>query len=373
MSEKNQSLFRYRLYGSPVSYYTAKVQSYLRYKALPFDLIRVNNKIAETVIKPATGGWRVIPVLYGSNTGYIQDSSVIIDALESLHQDVPVTPPGLKQQVVSALFELLGDDWLVFPAMHYRWNFKRYNLPHILKAFGQSRTPHWPKPIRWMGGIKNALKFGVVPRQMLGINPTNIPALEKWTTQLLDQLNAHFSLHDYLLGGRACHGDFSLYGPLHAHLASDPFPKEHLIKSRQHLQNWLSRMTVTPATTGDWLPADEVPATLIPILQWQGRDQLPYLKKVMAQTADWLSKNSKAEILPRFIGKTSYGIDSAVGTRLCAPYSQWMYQRVMLYIDRAETDRRHELETWLKQHGIAFDPNQPSHPIVFRASKVRRQ
>ncbi|GAH11844.1 unnamed protein product [marine sediment metagenome] len=139
MSPNHQLDNDYYLYGSPVSYYTVKVRSYLLYKGLPFEQIRVSEKIANEIIKPATGGWRVVPVVKTPQGDCIQDSSIILDELEAAHSDRSITPPGLKQQVVSSLFELLGDDWLVYPAMHYRWNYKRYNLNYILNAFGQNR------------------------------------------------------------------------------------------------------------------------------------------------------------------------------------------------------------------------------------------
>ena len=178
---------RYYLYGSLVSYYTNKVHSYLRYKGLPFEQIGVSKKVANEIIKPATGGWRVVPVLETPQGNFVQDSSVILDELESTYKDRSITPSGLKQRLVSSMFELLGDEWLVYPAMHYRWNFKRENLKYILDAFGQSHKAHWPKAIQWVGGIKPALKFGIIPRLMLGINRSNTAALEAWTLQLLDQ------------------------------------------------------------------------------------------------------------------------------------------------------------------------------------------
>jgi len=363
----------YYLYGSPVSYYTVKVRSYLRYKGLPFSQHRVSEKIAKDIIEPATGGWRVVPVLKTPQGDCIQDSSIILDELESVHQDRSITPPYLKQQVVSSLFELLGDDWLVYPAMHYRWNFKRYNLKYILNAFGQSRKAHWPKAIRWLGGIKSALKFGNVPRFMLGINKSNSKELETWTLQLLDQLDFHFSQHDYLLGGRPCYGDFSLYGSLHAHLALDPYPKEHLINPRKQLVAWLERMNETPEHIGQWLPEDEIPKTLIPILQWQCRDQLHHIHQVIDITTDWIDTHPKANTLPRFIGKVDYRINGGQGKRLCTPYSQWMYERVLQPIEQADAEQLGNLAHWLSGNNIPFKPIQPNHALVFQRSKLWRK
>lgn len=363
----------YYLYGSPVSYYTVKVRSYLRYKGLLFNQVQVSEKVANDIIKPATGGWRVVPVLKTPQGDYIQDSSIILDELESVHKDRSITPPNLKQQVVSSLFELLGDDWLVYPAMHYRWNYKRYNLSYILNAFGSNRKGHWPKTMRWLGGIKPALKFGNVPRFMLGISKSNAPALEAWTQQLLDQLDCHFSQHDYLLGGRPCYGDFSLYGPLHAHLALDPYPRHHLIQPKKHLLAWLERMNETPEDIGEWLPGDAVPETLVPILHWQFRDQLHHIHQVMDKTTDWINTHPEANTLPRFIGKVDYRINGVDGKRLCTPYSQWMYERVLEPIESADAEQPGELTRWLNSQNLSFKPIQPNYPTVFQRSRLWRK
>ena len=373
MSADPQRGEHYILYGSPVSYYTVKVRSYLRFKGLPFQQVRASEKVAREIILPATGGWRVVPVLMTPQGDCIQDSSIILDELESAHKDRSITPTGVKQQVVSSLFELLGDEWLVYPAMHYRWNFKRYNLKYILNAFGQNRRPEWPAAIRWLGGVKTALKFGSVPRLMLGINNSNSAALEAWTLQLLDQLNSHFSEQDYLLGGRPCYGDFSLYGPLHAHLALDPYPKKHLIRPRKHLRAWLERMNDTPEHVGKWLSGDDIPRTLVPILQWQCRDQLPFIHQVMDKTTDWIKAHPEANTLPRFIGKVGYQINEGQGKRLCTPYSQWMFERVLKPLEQTDAAQLDDLTHWLYQQDIPFKPEQPDISLVFQRSRLWRR
>ena len=56
----------------------------------------------------------------------------------------------------------------------------------------------------------------------LGVSEQTIPGLEAVTTGLIAGLEAHLSAHDFLLGQRPCIGDFSLFGPLWAHLYRDP-------------------------------------------------------------------------------------------------------------------------------------------------------
>ena len=61
MSNGDPSDPRYLLYGSQVSYYTVKVRSYLRFKGLQFQLLKVTNQIADDIIKPVTVGGAVFP------------------------------------------------------------------------------------------------------------------------------------------------------------------------------------------------------------------------------------------------------------------------------------------------------------------------
>lgn len=363
----------YCLYQSPVSYYSAKVRSYLRYKGIRFHEVLSSDRVAREIIKPATGGWRVIPVLKTPRGEFIQDSSIILDELEAIHKQRSITPEGVKQKVVSALFELLGDEWLLFPAMHYRWSYRKQNLGHILRAFGNTRKPHWPAPIRWMGGIAPAMLFGSVAPMMLGLNKHNTTAMQQWTSEMLDQLDRHFSQHDYLLGGRPCYGDFALFGPVYAHLSLDPYPHEHLIKPRKHLSAWLQRMNQTPQDTGEWLADDEIPDTLIPLLQWQSRDQLPFVQRVMSKTNRWIKDNPEAEKLPRFIGKVEYQLGGNTGKRMCTPYSQWMYERVLKPLNSATDKEKQEVKAWLESHNVHLDTATPEVPLMFYRSRLWRR
>ncbi len=56
-----------------------------------------------------------------------------------------ICPFMLSNSGVGMLLEVYGDEWLVMPAMHYRWGYKRYNLRFILGQFGDALKPHWPR------------------------------------------------------------------------------------------------------------------------------------------------------------------------------------------------------------------------------------
>lgn len=370
----------YTLYQSPVSYYSGKTRAYLNYKNLPFEQVMASDKVAKEVIKPATKGLRIIPVVKTPEGKYIQDSSVIMDELELRHPEPSIEPLGAKQRLVSSLFELYGDEWLLLPAMHYRWGFKRDNLAFILKNFGATRQPHWPAFLQPLAGVAPALLFGNVPVLMLGINKRNRQALEAWTLALIDLLDAHFKEYPYLLGGRACAGDFGLFGPFYAHLYLDPYPGKILRSRAPHLCQWIERMaqsSAKPIKIGNWLADDVIPETLSPILQLQLRDQLPVLREVVARVeryAQQQNSNTSEVKLKRFMGRQPYAIDGIASRRFVTPYSQWMLQRALLPLFDLTGEQYQGVVDWLEHHKLeVWLTLKPKHLVQWRDSRLYLQ
>lgn len=157
---------RYTLYGAPLSLYTGKVRAYLRYKQIPFSEVFSSRAVYKHIIIPNTGV-RFIPVVKTPNSEYLQDTSAIIDVLEAQFPARSIVPNKPQQRLVSAILEMWGDEWLLIPAMHYRWNHD--NFPFIYEEFGKIALPGMPAFIRRFVGKKLGAKFkGFVP--MLGIS-----------------------------------------------------------------------------------------------------------------------------------------------------------------------------------------------------------
>lgn len=247
---------QYTLYGAPMSLYTGKARAYLLYKNLNYKEVLASLKIYKSVIVPNTGV-RFMPVVKTPEGEYLQDTAHIIDSLEQRHPERSITPTSPKQQLVSYLFETWADEWLVIPAMHYRWN--KPNFPFIYQEFGKIVTPNMPGFIRGFLGKKVAAKFkGFVP--LLGITQKSIPAIEEWYEQhVLPLLDKHFAEHKYLLGSKPCLGDFALIGPLFAHLYRDPVPGALMKKNAPNLVKWVQRMNQKQEDKGEFLTDDQIP------------------------------------------------------------------------------------------------------------------
>ena len=149
-------------------------------------------------------------------------------------------------------------------ALHYRWN-RSVNAKFAMDEFARYGLPFLP---RFLGRI------GVRPiaRQMqsylpaLGVSDETIPGIEATTALVIEVLNEHLSNSPYLFGGRPSIADFSLYGPLWAHLYRDP-GNAHLFVDAPDLVRWMEQLTQGAEILGDFEPDDKVSATLDPLFQ----------------------------------------------------------------------------------------------------------
>lgn len=336
----------YKLYGAKISLYTGKVRSYLINKNIPYEEVTASIKVYKKIIIPKTGV-RFIPVVETPEGEFIQDTTIIIDELEKRFSDNSISPRGPKQRLIARLFELIADEWLLIPAMHYRWNKDQEN--YIYQEFGKTALPGWPSFVQRYLGKKVGSKFrGFVEK--LGINTNTIPAIENWyENQFLTELDQHFAEHSYLLGGRACIGDFALMGPLYAHLYLDPESGKLMRQIAPNVCNWIERMN-SVATPGEWLDGDEVPDSLLRTLEPILRDITPLYVSIVNETSQWRETNPSQPI-PRVIGKHDFNIGDAHGERLILPFSQWKLQRLQQVLQESASDERDTIDNWLDTIG----------------------
>lgn len=314
----------YILYGSEHSLFTGKARAYLRYKGLNWEERPATREVYVNLILPRVGA-PIIPVLETAAGEIVQDTTDIIDFLEARHPQVSVYPTTTLQRLVALLLELYGDEWLIIPAMHYRWSILDQQHDFVMSEFGKLSAPTASYEEQIAIGMKTSRPFrGMVPA--LGITAQTIPGIESAYLELLDQLDRHFTRFDFLLGSRPSIGDFGLMGPLYAHLGRDPVPKAIMQQRAPHVYAWVQRMNAPQPLTGEFLPDDQIPETLLPILATLCKDQLPDVLDVIANNSTWLAANPGGSI-PRFLGMHRFTFGPAVGERCISSYAQWLFQR----------------------------------------------
>lgn len=338
----------YTLYGWHLSYFTGKALCYLRYKQVDHVLNAVNLFTLTRTIKKKTGA-AVMPVLKTPSGEWIQDTSEIIDYIESLHHNNPVTPNTPVQEFASMLLEAWGDEWWVPIAMHTRWNYPE-NFALFEQDAGKALLPWAPRFLQNKAAQRPAKMLrGMLP--FVGIVPEQYNTMNGWTVHMLDALNRHFEQFPFLLGERPSLGDFGLVGTMYGHLGRDPWPKRELIEPRIHLNAWLERMK-NPAVHADklLLGNDEIPASLNPIFKSVFEEFIPMVAQVGELATQYAQQNGLNQRLPRRIGEVTTTMGGKPFKRGALPYMIWMMQRALdCYAHMADSDK-HDVRTWLKQH-----------------------
>lgn len=391
----------YILYGSEVSLYTGKIRAYLNYKQLPFTEVLSTVSVYKKIIRPKTGV-TFIPVVKTPSDEYLQDTARIIDYFEAQARantqadtntnNLSVVPNTPAQHLVSELFALWGDEWLVIPAMHYRWN--KDNFPFIFEEFGQVVTPKAPKFVKAYFGKKLAKKFqGFVP--LLGITEKSIPYIEDWyENTVLLYLNEHFATHKYLLGDKPCTGDFGLLGPLYAHLYRDPAPKQLMDKLAPNVAAWVKRMNNSsaekhtsdaarndnnPASNPAFLENDEIPATLLPLLTNMFAQQWPVLKNTSEALSNWREKNASnentARFIPRTIGQHTFKIgrgeaENVEEQRFISSFHQYKLQRVLDVFNSIEQPSPELMSLLEEVGGLEYMQLDVNERVAFEGNRL---
>lgn len=339
----------YVLYGAEVSYFSGKARAYLRWRGIDFEERLATREVYRDVILPKVG-WPVIPVLEMPDGRVVQDTADILDSVEAVEKtSPPAMPEGALQRLASRLFELFADEWLVLPAMHYRWN---YNEDWAYREFGAISAPDAPLAEQYAIGKKNGERFkGAVP--MLGVSEETRDGIEAGYETFLRDLTAHLERHPYLLGTRASLGDFALNGPLYAHLLRDPESGRLMNKLAPRVADYVRRVQAGEGRDGALAPDDTVPETLSPILRVQMRDQMPALVKTTELFGKWAAGTAPGADLPRGFGMIEFETGGFEGSCAARSFPLWRLQAVTDEIDAMSAADKARAEAWLDALGGA--------------------
>lgn len=343
------------LYAAPISLYSGKARCYLRYKGYAFKEVLPSAEIIRTVLKPRTGVG-MVPVLITPDDVAVQDTSVIIDHVEQeLPSHRPVIPQSPLQRFVAQLVELYADEWLLMPAMHYRWAYWREHLGMITREFGQLFKPNWPAPLYPIAGLPLTIYFGLGHGKVLGIDHHTRQAIERTYETFLKRFDHHLTIHPYVLGGRPSLADFGLMAPLYAHLYRDPYPGRLMKRIAPHVYDWVERMNDSESQTySPWLEEDAIPETLAPILTHAIESHFPVIIDSWRHLHTWRDQHPTASCFPRFVGRHAFSLDGAHSTRGVQSYTAWFSQRTFAAFAALSSDDRDRLRALVGDEAMAL-------------------
>ena len=323
------------LYAMPHSLYSGRARSYLIKNGIPFEERSTGDESFKAEVLPKSK-LPTIPTLVTAEGEVIRDGAAIIEHFEAA-SGRPCQPPGPRQQVISALFDVIGTDGLLRPAMHYRWNFPDDNLEFVRYHFLHSQRDV-PEREEKTEAMMNRMRHAAM---IFGVTEQSQPVVEALYLEYLDALNTHFERYPYLLGWRPCIGDFGLLAPMYAHLGRDPYPARLMQQRAPAVYRWVERMNREDQDVpeyfnagNDFLANDEVPETLIPVLKILAEDFVPETLAAAELINSWLDEHQPEAgavavgRLAEALGTVDFAVRGETITALAQPHRFYLLQRV---------------------------------------------
>ena len=111
-----------KVYGSRISYYTGKLEAYLRYKGIDYNLLPTPYGEAK-MLREKVGAVQM-PIVERKDGRWMSDTTPMLEYLETEHPKRPIVPPDPVVAFIAYLIEDYADEWLWRPAMFYRWHYR---------------------------------------------------------------------------------------------------------------------------------------------------------------------------------------------------------------------------------------------------------
>lgn len=262
------------VFGSKISYFTGKFETYLRYKEIPYEFRALDLRHYGWVVPRRLGATQLPSVRLGDGR-WMSDTTPMIAWLEGLSPRAPVMPADPALGFLSLLIEDYADEWLWRGAMHYRWSYVADR--HLAGTRLAQELIRLPLPL--------ALRRAAVTRRQRGLFVTG-DGIDRRTRghaegsvqRLLAMLEPVLSTRPFLLGDRPTIADIGLMGPTWRHFVHDPTPARMLQERAPSVFEWAARMWNTRAGEMEGAEIEaRLPADLRPLLHEIGETHLEAL------------------------------------------------------------------------------------------------
>ena len=262
-----------KIHGLRISYYTGKMEAYLRYKEIPHEFV-VLTRQRMAMLKRETGAAQM-PAIELPDGRFMTDTTPMIGWFETQYPEHSVMPSDPLIRFFSHLIEDYAEEWLWRPAMHYRWSYKTDRL-HLSRKVVDELMADEPGPalLKRMF-IRRRQHVEYVKRD--GVNPDTWDHVESIYLNTLDRLEVVFANRPYLLGDRPSIADFGLFAPMFRHFAQDPTASNIMRARAPGVFEWQARLWNATASTAHGGFVETLPGDLHALVADVGDAYLPYL------------------------------------------------------------------------------------------------
>lgn len=265
----------YKLFVSDVSYYSGKLEAYLRYAGIPHERIEINTRIMREVILPATGYMKV-PVMQCPDRRWLKDTTPMMQWLDQRHGQASIYPADPVARFLALLVEDYADEWLWRPAMYYRWNFPDSHrlLRHRLGRELSAGTWYSATLLGWYMRWRQYLIYV----RGDGVRAHNEAEIQALYLRSLQQISTLLGSRQFLLGARPSIVDFAFFASMFRHFALDPHSARIMLHQAPAVYAWVARVWDAKASEGATTTLEDFNSTdWSAVFAEVGRDYLPYL------------------------------------------------------------------------------------------------
>tara|TARA_R110000823_G_scaffold305166_3_gene427112 strand:+ start:40874 stop:41965 length:1092 start_codon:yes stop_codon:yes gene_type:complete len=328
------------VYGSTLSYFTGKLEVYLRAKNIAYTLEPMHGRRIMPIVRRATGTSQM-PAVQLADGRWLSDTTPIIAWLEQQQPLPPVIPQEPVLRFFCLLLEDYADEWLWRPAMHFRWYYTGSALlqsRHLADEL-TAGVPVPPPLKRWYLRRRQRGTYTVGD----GVTEANHRQVEAIYLNNLAWLDAALQQRAYLLGNSPSLADIAFAGPFLRHFSQDPVPAEIMKQRAPAVFEWVARLwNCRPeSVTADWL--HEIPEDWSPWLRDIGAVYLPYLCANAEAVAAGRSRFSPT------VGGVTYR--KARTSR----YRMWCLEQLRYHFEALPESARSSVRDVLDRHG-AWEP-----------------
>lgn len=265
---------RHRLHGLTLSYFTGKLEAYLRVKGVPYEFVEMDMRDFRKCARAT--GIAQMPQLETPSGEWLTDTTAIIARFEATGAAPALKPSKPLDGFFSLFLEDYFDEWLWRPALYYRWRFDE-DAKLMSTQIARTMLRDMPGPF-WAKRLSILLRQRRVFIDQDGVTRANGGAVEALFLATLDALEPIFGTRPHLFGQRPCEADFALFGSFFRHFSHDPTPHDVLRRRAPNTLAWVARLwATTPSMMDTAPPIDGAPSDLNPLLEEAGASYLPYL------------------------------------------------------------------------------------------------
>ncbi len=239
MREDSEPIEPMTAYVADMSYFSGKMEAYLRYKEIPYERRLVNSKVLLNEVLPATGLMKV-PVIRLANGRWLKDTTPMIDWFEARNPAHPVIPQPPVLRFLSKLVEDYADEWCWRAALYWRW-IPAESRRLLMKRIGREVLSDFPAP-KWLAGVYYGRRQIANYLHGDGMDASTEPVIRQQYLDLLDAMSLLLQDQPFLLGSHPTLVDIALFGPMFRHYAQDPTPSRVMQERAPRVFAWVTRV-----------------------------------------------------------------------------------------------------------------------------------